>query len=86
MLNEIIKILDQASNEKPWMTARSISKNLNEEINVTEIEDILLKHCAHHDDLVQSAKVRYSNLPSRKTLEVLWGSVQKVKIRKDYFL
>lgn len=81
MLNEIIDILDKASSEKPWMTARSISKKLGQKIDAIQIEDILLKHCEQHSGLMQNAKVRYSNLPSRKTLDVLWGSLQNVKVR-----
>lgn len=77
---KILRILESANPDKPWMTAKRIAAKC--EYDVSEIETLLLKHMTEAWDKDLSPKIRYSNLPSKKTLQVLWGAVSKVGIRR----
>ena len=66
-----------------WMTASGIAKKLPiKEVEPTQVESVLIDHCSKREKRRVPPKVRYSSLPSRKTLEVLWGLIERVGFRK----
>ena len=71
----ILDILVSANSDKPWMTAKGIAGELKEKIHIPseEIQKLLLDHISKAWQENESPKIRYSNLPSKKTLQVLWG-------------
>lgn len=81
-LDQVFSIIDAASDEKPWMTALSIARRLGNRTEAKQIEQLLLAHCQDSEDSSQAPIVRYSSLPSRRTLEVLWGAIEKVGLRR----
>lgn len=67
---------------KRWMTARSLSRYLNENLNLSttagEIEELLINSM----EPSSTPKIRYSYYPSRKTLDILWGHTDVVGQQK----
>ncbi|GEM_PF-5225051 len=74
----ILKSLKHASPEKPWMTARTIAKKMSIPSQHKEVESALFHYLEQQENLGEPSEVRYSSLPSRKTLEVLWGACKSV--------
>ena len=81
LLNQVISVLSAASPEKPWMTAKYLASKIGGQVDGKHIEQALLDHCRDTEDAGGTPLVRYSNLPSRRTLEVLWGAIQNVGSR-----
>lgn len=77
-IQQIHSALIKANRQKPWMTARRISEICKLEIG--ETEKLLLAHMTETQKRDSIPKIRYSNLPSKKTLEVLWGAVDQPKV------
>jgi len=83
--DKILSVLSD-TNQKPWMTAHTIAKKIKGSVGVDQVERLLLNHM----DTAEYPKIRYSSLPSKKTLRVLWGALERVKDRqlqnltKDY--
>lgn len=68
---------------KPWMTARMLACRLGiDEGFSTIIEESLLNYYKETIKKNESLLIRYSSLPSKKTLEVLWGHIDHVGQRK----
>ena len=82
-LDSIVELLaEQADTTKPWMTARSIAKRLGLDTSFCgEIESTLLAYFRACSENNKKSQVRYSTLPSIKTLEVLWGHTKAVGFR-----
>lgn len=76
--DDIFSILSAASEAKPWMTSRTIAGRLGGVMSDKEVEQVLVKHCETSTANGEGPRVRYSTLPSRQTLEVLWGDLSKV--------
>ncbi len=81
-LDRVFSILAAASSDKPWITARGIARRLGDRVDGVQIEQLLLSYCRDCEDKGLAPTVRYSSLPSRKTLEVLWGTIEKVGSRR----
>lgn len=81
ILNRAITLLSAASPDKPWMTANYLGRKMGGDIEGSRIEQILLSYCRAAEDGGDIPKIRYSSLPSRKTLEVLWGAIEHVGTR-----
>ncbi len=77
ILDSTINLLKRRDGSKPWITATTISKKLNEEISSECVEKILLKHM---EEKKEETEVRYSTLPHKETLEVLWGHTSHQKV------
>jgi len=84
LLEQVVAVLSAASSKKPWMTASYIARKIGNPVNGERIEQALLAHCRNAEDIRKTPLVRYSSLPSRKTLKVLWGAIEKVGSRKLY--
>ncbi len=82
LLDAVTSVLLEASNDKPWMTANYIAGKIACCVDGKQIEEVLLAHCRNTEDRGDVPIVRYSSLPSRKTLEVLWGAIEKVGSRR----
>lgn len=82
IFNQVFTILSDTSPDKPWMTARGIASRLRNRVDRVQIEQILLAHCKECEDKGLPLRVRYSSLPSRSTLDVLWGAIEKVGSRR----
>jgi hypothetical protein len=82
LFDEVASVLSGASNEKPWMTANYIAGKIASRVDGQQIEETLLAHCRDTENRGEVPIVRYSSLPSRTTLEVLWGAIEKVGPRK----
>lgn len=82
LLDEAVSILSTASNNRPWMTATYIAGKIPSRVDGKQIEETMLAHCRDTEDGGGVPIVRYSSLPSRKTLEVLWGAIEKVGSRR----
>lgn len=78
LFDQVVSLLSGASDDKPWMTARYLARRLGNRVDGRQIEDMLLVHCQDAEDNGETPLIRYSSLPSRKTLEVLWGAIEKV--------
>lgn len=76
---KILDILESANPDRPWMTAKRIATK--SDLAVEETQKLLLDNIAKSWEKNETPKIRYSNLPSKKTLQVLWGAVSKVGIR-----
>lgn len=76
-IQKIHSELIKANRNKPWMTARRIAKACGLPVNYTET--LLHDHITETRANGSVPKIRYSNLPSKKTLEVLWGSCRSPK-------
>ncbi|BCX49076.1 hypothetical protein HAHE_29840 [Haloferula helveola] len=81
-VDAIVKLLCGASSAKPWMTSRRIAAKLGCPGKGKEVERMLLEHVREAADAGRNPKVRYSSLPSRRTLEVLWGAIRLVGDRE----
>lgn len=81
ILEQAIALLSAASPDKPWMTASYLGRKMGGGIEGKRIEQILLAYCREAEDSGDMPKIRYSSLPSRKTLEVLWGAIEHVGTR-----
>ena len=81
-IKEIVKLLESANPDKPWMTAKRIAEKIKEKIHIPseEIQKLLLDHISEAWQENESPKIRYSNLPSKKTLQVLWAAVSQPKV------
>lgn len=82
LFKKILSVISKAPQEKPWITASTISRRLNKQLTSEKVEQLLLNHCSECDEEGVERKVRYSSLPSRTSLELLWGDIKKVKDRK----
>ena len=82
LFNQVVSILSAASYDKPWMTASYIARKIGNRFDGKQIEEMLLAYCRDAEDSGGNLRVRYSSLPSRRTLEVLWGAVEKVGSRR----
>jgi hypothetical protein len=80
-INEIHQILKNLSRDKPWLTAGGIARCLSTPHNETEVQKRLLA-----DYHAGNREVRYSALPHKGTLKVLWGHRENVGDRKLYNL
>lgn len=68
---------------KPWMTARMLACRLGmNQGSRIKIEESLLKYYKKSIETNAKLLIRYSSLPSKKTLEVLWGHIDHVGQRK----
>jgi len=76
MIDTIIKKLEGADPEKPWKTANSLAK-LFDGISAEQVEHLLILYYTEN----KNPQIRYSSLPSKKTLEVLWGHLDHVRSR-----
>ena len=74
----ILDILESANPDKPWMTAKRIASK--SDLAVEQTQELLLDHIAKSWEENGTPKIRYSNLPSKKTLQVLWGAVSQPKV------
>jgi len=77
LINQIYQILNRLNKDKPWMTARGLSKRLRK-LNITdktpsEIEKVLIRHSKSSNNII-----RQSYYPSKKSLDILWGSIDVV--------
>jgi len=70
MLERAILTLKGASEEKPWMTAKTLSKKLKLPDH-SHLEKCLIDYVTSENGV--SPEIRYSNLPSRESLSILWG-------------
>ena len=78
---QIVSVL--AASDRRWMTASGITSQLPDGgVDKKRIEELLLAHSRDCEEKQRQPTVRYSSLPSRRTLEVLWGVVDKVGLRK----
>jgi hypothetical protein len=75
--DDVLAVLQENAQEKPWMTARTIARRLRHPGDRIQIEKMLLAHYSECEE----PKVRCSSLPSRRTLEVLWAASDKVGCR-----
>ena len=82
LFNQVISILSRATCDKPWMTASSIARETGDRFDGEQIKKMLLAHYREAEDSGVNPKARYSSLPSRRTLEVLWGDFEKVGSRR----
>lgn len=72
----VLNMLNRAPNNQPWRSAARITSKLEtyfSDVSIIEVQDLLFE--MEHDDKT----VRRSLLPSKKTLDILWGSLEKVK-------
>ncbi len=77
MFNRVISVLKKPNHYR-WLTAKGICHKLGlHEDRSTEIEQLLI----HYFDTTESPEIRYSSLPSKYSLEILWGHVDKVGTR-----
>ena len=78
MLNRIITVLKDEGNPR-WQTAKGICEKLGlQDSLTTQIETALI---TYHSTTLNPV-LRYSSLPSRNSLEVLWGHIDKVGNRE----
>ena len=78
LISKIVAFLKEESNFK-WVTSQTLKSKLNiTAYSTNAIENTLLSF--YNSTLNPS--IRYSSLPSRKTLQVLWGHVDNVGHRK----
>ena len=74
----VLEILESANTDKPWMTAKRIADECG--LPVAKTQKILRAHISKAWQEDGNPKIRYSNLPSKKTLQVLWGAVSQDKV------
>lgn len=81
--NELIEILSRPENQNsPWMTARMIARKMAlSESRASDIETCLHDYFKHFKKNGQP-QIRYSNLPSKNTLELLWAHTKFVGMRE----
>ena len=78
MLNRIITVLKNEKNPR-WQTAKGICKKLQfNKKQVHQVEELLIRYHTETSEPV----IRYSSLPSKNSLEVLWGHIDKVGNRE----
>lgn len=78
MINEILDILKDNNGPK-WQTSLLIQKKLiDNNLNHLQIEKILIEFYKNNINSV----IRYSTLPNKRNLEVLWGHIERVGNRK----
>ena len=77
IISDAIELLKD-KNAPKWQTAENISKKLNNRLTSEELENLLIKRYKSSNNSV----IRYSSLPSKKSLSVLWGHIDKVGNRK----
>jgi hypothetical protein len=65
--------------DKPWMTARGLARRLRRSptcrVSQARLYQALIEHARKGEG---NRRIRNSRLPSAKTLEVLWGSIERV--------
>jgi hypothetical protein len=85
---ELIKKLSDPGNvSKPWMTARLLARKVGlAESSAHEVEESLLNYYKKILGTSQVPEIRYSSLPAKGTLEVLWGHTKFVGNRQVYEL
>lgn len=64
------------------MTAGYIARKIGGSTEGPRVEEVLLAHIRHSEENGLEPMVRYSSLPSRRTLEVLWGATEIVGLRR----
>lgn len=74
LFKQALLTLKATKEKKHWLTANTIAKKINNGTSAKQIEQALLDHCTTS----KNPLVRYSSLPSRISLEVLWGEIAKV--------
>ena len=76
-LSEITSILRDLNKEKPWMTAKGLSRKIKQRtgrsISPAEIEEFLIAHSN-----TPGRTVRHSHYPSKRTLDIIWGHTEVV--------
>ena len=77
VVSHIIDFLKRESAPK-WITLQALRSRLQITHSVIEIESALL----HYYNAAPNPEIRYSSLPSRRSLQILWGHVDKVGHRK----
>ena len=73
IFENVLKKLSGAPKERPWKTATTLARGLDG-VSSEGVEKMLIEHYSSE----KKPKVRYSSLPSRRTLEVLWGDIEHV--------
>lgn len=79
-IDDVIHILSRPRDaNKPWMTARRLVRRLglNESFK-DSVEEALVAYCKTCGESSRKPLVRYSSLPSKSSLEVLWGHIDFV--------
>ena len=77
-IHRIHSELVKADREKPWMTAGRIAEECD--LDEDSTKKLLLAHMTEAREEDSIPKIRYSNLPNKRTLEVLWGAVDHPKV------
>jgi len=77
IIEKVSQVLSGLNEDKPWMTAKGLSKRLNERFSPYEIESVLMEHSKS-----ESRTIRYSFYPSKKTLDLLWGHTKVVREKR----
>ena len=77
IISRIIIYLNDEVNSK-WATSKTLINKLNfHDFDPLELDDILVKYFQKSED----SEIRFSTLPSKSSLDVLWGSVKRIKER-----
>ena len=82
LFKEVLEVLSSAKKGKAWMTVKYIAKKINQPENSNKIEQELIHYLERTADNNSEPMIRYSSLPSRKSLEVLWGAVDRIGTRR----
>lgn len=78
LLIKIEKYLDETASSK-WSSANTLIQKLNlQGMNAAQLDSILVEHYQGISD----SKIRFSTLPAKNSLDVLWGHINRVKKRE----
>lgn len=77
LISKIIYYLNDPNNSR-WVTSNTLINKLNlPQISPLDLDNILVRYFQDNPD----SEIRFSTLPSRISLDVLWGSVERIKKR-----
>ena len=76
--SRVLSTLKNVTPNKPWMTAKRITSQC--QLSTAATASLLHQHFDGCKTFGERPKARYSNLPSKRTLEILWGATCKDKV------